>query len=75
MRYNELRPFKNGEEYMDHDIVHCAGLNCPLKEDCLRYKAHKELLKLGLEKMFYYYCDPDYNPTTQTCKMMLWKEK
>ena len=44
-------------------------------EDCLRYKAHKELLKLGLKKMFYYYCDPDYNPTTQTCKMMLWKEK
>ena len=46
-----------------------------LEDTCLTVEQAKELLKLGLKKMFYYYCDPDYNPTTQTCKMMLWKEK
>lgn len=25
---------------MTHDITHCKGTGCPIKEDCKRYKAH-----------------------------------
>ena len=59
---------------MNHDMTHCSGYYCPLRDDCLRYKAHKELENLGIKTYFYYYCDPNYNPTTKTCKN-LWKEE
>ena len=28
---------------MIHDITHCRGLGCPIKEDCVRYLAHLEV--------------------------------
>ena len=28
---------------MNHDITHCEGKYCPLKETCYRYAAYKEL--------------------------------
>ena len=59
---------------MNHDIEQCTGDNCPLKEDCLRYKAHKELDNLGIKQFFFDYCNSPYDSKTKTCKK-LWKEK
>lgn len=28
---------------MNHDITHCEGKSCPLKETCYRYAAYKEI--------------------------------
>lgn len=28
---------------MQHDITHCKERDCPLKENCYRYIAHKDL--------------------------------
>lgn len=30
---------------MNHDITHCKGEGCPIKDDCFRYKAHMEIEK------------------------------
>ena len=31
--------------HIQHDISHCRGGNCPLKESCYRYKMHQNLLE------------------------------
>lgn len=28
---------------MTHDITHCEGVGCQIKDDCIRYKAHIEV--------------------------------
>lgn len=28
---------------MRHDIAHCKGIGCPIKDNCFRYKAHLEV--------------------------------
>ena len=28
---------------MDHDITHCRGNDCPVKEQCYRYLAYKDI--------------------------------
>lgn len=28
---------------MNHDITHCMGIDCPIKDDCFRYEAHLEV--------------------------------
>ena len=28
---------------MNHDITHCRGIGCPIKEECFRYEAHLEV--------------------------------
>ena len=30
---------------MDHDITHCRGNDCPVKEQCYRYLAYKDINK------------------------------
>ncbi len=30
---------------MNHDISHCAGSKCPVRNDCLRYTAHLDLVR------------------------------
>lgn len=30
--------------HIQHDISHCRGGDCPLKETCFRYLMHKHLL-------------------------------
>lgn len=30
---------------MNHDILHCDGLNCKLRDNCHRYLAHLEAQK------------------------------
>lgn len=29
---------------MNHDIAHCKGFKCQLRNSCLRYAAHRDLL-------------------------------
>ena len=31
---------------MNHDIQHCDGENCKIKDKCLRYTEYKKLMKL-----------------------------
>lgn len=33
---------------MDHDITHCEGINCPVKETCYRYLAYQEAVNTDL---------------------------
>ena len=30
---------------MNHDITHCRGNDCPIKEQCYRYLAYKDINK------------------------------
>lgn len=30
---------------MTHDITHCQGNGCPIKDSCIRYQAHVEVEK------------------------------
>lgn len=41
---------------MTHDIVHCTGEGCQIKESCIRFLAHQELQ--GMEHNPYSYIDP-----------------
>lgn len=41
---------------MTHDISHCAGEGCQIKEGCVRFLAHKDLN--GMEDIPYSYIDP-----------------
>lgn len=39
---------------MNHDISHCMGNDCTLKELCYRYKAHVELVENKVLQYAYY---------------------
>jgi len=41
----------------DHYISHCNNDNCRSKEECYRYKAHIELVKMGLTDKPYTYIE------------------
>lgn len=41
---------------MTHDISHCTGEGCQIKESCIRFLAHQELQ--GMETNPYSYIDP-----------------
>lgn len=41
---------------MNHDISHCTGTGCQVKESCIRFLAHQELQ--GMEINPYSYIDP-----------------
>ena len=30
---------------MDHDITHCRGIDCPVKDTCYRYIAYQDAVK------------------------------
>ena len=34
---------------MNHDITHCRGIDCPVKDTCYRYIAYQEAVKNDLE--------------------------
>lgn len=44
---------------MNHDITHCKGGECPLKEHCYRYKAYLEPYDYPKSV----FNDPPYNET------------
>lgn len=44
---------------MSHDITHCAGNGCPIKNTCFRFEAHLDLQARRLPGHFSYYV-PDY---------------
>lgn len=47
---------------MKHDITHCKGGKCPMKETCYRYLAYLDLIenkeKQGIHS---YFISPPYN--------------
>jgi len=55
---------------MNHDILHCDGLNCKLRDNCHRYLAHLEVQKIHALHISYDYIVSN----TKKCKN-LWKEK
>lgn len=59
---------------MDHDIQHCTGIGCPLKKECLRYLAHKEIKKSDIG-LYQYLSFIHYNYETENCSKIIWKEK
>lgn len=38
---------------MIHDIAHCEGGGCPLKDKCYRFLAHQEAVERHLKYMTY----------------------
>ena len=59
---------------MNHDILHCDGLNCKLRDNFHRYLAHLEVQKIHALHISYDYIVSKYNSNTKKCKN-LWKEK
>lgn len=33
---------------MNHDLTHCQGRECPIRENCLRYLAHLQAPSTGI---------------------------
>lgn len=56
---------------LGHDICHCTGLNCPIKEQCNRYLANLDSIQKKL-KYVTYFVDPPYNKEENKCDE-LWK--
>lgn len=38
---------------MNHDITHCEGKYCPLKETCYRYMAYLELKDIDINALMF----------------------
>ena len=55
---------------MNHDIVHCDGIECPLKERCVRYKAHLDLKENEYNGLYDYYIISPYDRETKQCKQI-----
>ena len=53
---------------MDHDLIHCDGLDCPLRENCMRYKAHLDLKENEYNGLYDYYVINPYDKKTKSCK-------
>lgn len=43
---------------MNHDIAHCRGERCELREMCHRYKAHEDLKNIEDKLPYYPYVEP-----------------
>ena len=43
----------SGIDFMDLDICMCQGYECPLKDECLRYKAKPEKLQTYFTEVQY----------------------
>lgn len=60
--------------HIQHDISHCRGGDCPLKETCFRYIMHKHLLdnpgKYGMYHSYFITTPHSYGK----CKHY-WEEK
>ena len=55
---------------MNHDIVHCDGIECPLKERCVRYKAHLDLKENQYNGLYDYLIFNPYDKKTKQCKQI-----
>lgn len=58
---------------MNHDIAHCNNEDCTAKNDCRRYKAHLEAVKVGMPYVPYLYYKELKNSGNDDCEMY-WKE-
>lgn len=47
-------------ENVIHDMAHCTGLNCPVRENCKRYHAHIALKKDCKNIPYAYYINAEY---------------
>lgn len=45
---------------MIHDIAHCQGNGCPIRETCFRYQAHLEVQEGKADGTLFTYFKPDY---------------
>lgn len=52
---------------MNHDITHCNGKNCPLRNKCLRYLAFVELKKNEIPGVFPFFGKSPYSSVNQDC--------
>lgn len=52
---------------MNHDIAHCDNEDCPAKNNCKRYIAHTEAVKLKLNNISYLYNEPDIRKDDGSC--------
>ena len=55
---------------MNHDLIHCDGLDCPLRENCMRYKAHLDLKENQYNGLYDYYVINPYDRKTKSCKQI-----
>lgn len=52
------------------DIAHCSGQNCPLREECKRYRLY---CMIATSPVLHYasFISPEYNSGTKECEMFL----
>ena len=53
---------------MNHDIIHCDGLECPLRDTCMRYMAYLDLKENEYNGLYDYYVINPYDKKTKSCK-------
>lgn len=54
---------------MNHDIAHCDNKECLVKDNCRRYKAHLESVKVGIPYVSYLYYKELKNSGNKKCEM------
>ena len=52
------------------DICLCEGKDCPLKENCLRYKYHLKDIESGSENYNSYFVDPPFDIEQKNCEYL-----
>ena len=55
---------------MNHDIIHCDGIECPLRDKCQRYKAHLDLKENQYNGLYDYLIFNPYDKKTKQCKQI-----
>lgn len=58
---------------MNHDITHCANDFCKVKDECLRYQAHLEVLRSKPIGMYYSYVnhnEGEWNTGDENCELL-----
>ena len=56
---------------MNHDIIHCDGIECPLKERCVRYKVHLDLKENEYNGLYDYYIINPYGMVKRECPSLI----
>ena len=55
---------------MNHDIIHCDGIECPLRDKCQRYKAHLDLKENQYNGLYDYLIFNPYDKKTKQCEQI-----
>ena len=52
------------------DIAHCCGRNCPIRDECKRYKLYCMMATSSVLR-YASFISPEYNSETKECEIFL----